>query len=323
MKISFILPAYKVEHYISKCLHSCINQDIPKEEYEIIVIDDGSPDNTKIIVEDYIQRYNNIRLITQTNKGVSAARNEGLKHAKGKYIWFIDPDDFIQDNCIRKILRVLENNELDILWIKWKRFDENGIVLPPFKDERKSEDTRVMNGMDFLENVLKNCAFIWAFIIKKEFLLKNNLFFNDQIICTEDTEFISRVLVKAQRVKFMKENLYNYIWRNNNATNSQSLKKFNSLLSSLSSNLELSKKYPNCLYFKEVTTSLIIVIIRTISTPKYKDEREVFFTYIKQNRINKIYYNGIGIRKVMTIIYNISPRLCVLISTLLKNNKKY
>lgn len=88
-KLSIIIPMYNVDQYIGKCLDSCLKQDISKDEYEIIVVDDESPDNSSSIVEEYMKNNMNIRLIYRKNGGLSAARNTGLKEAKGEYIWFV------------------------------------------------------------------------------------------------------------------------------------------------------------------------------------------------------------------------------------------
>ena len=93
LKLSIIIPVYNVEPYIAKCLDSCLQQDLPADEYEIIVVNDGSPDNSVVIVKDYMQRYLNVRLVNRENGGLSAARNTGLAHANGYYVAFLDDDD--------------------------------------------------------------------------------------------------------------------------------------------------------------------------------------------------------------------------------------
>ena len=99
-KLSIIIPVYNVENYVGKCLESCLNQDIPKNEYEIIVVNDGTKDNSVQVIEKYITPENNIRLIHRKNGGLSAARNTGLKEAKGEYVWFVDSDDWIENNVL-------------------------------------------------------------------------------------------------------------------------------------------------------------------------------------------------------------------------------
>ena len=117
IRLSVIVPVYNLENYISVTLESCLRQDIPSDEYEIICINDGSADKSEEIISQYTEKYPNIRLYTQANAGVSAARNKGIDLANGKYIWFVDGDDIIADNCLKVILSAVEENDVDILGI--------------------------------------------------------------------------------------------------------------------------------------------------------------------------------------------------------------
>ena len=100
IKISFILPFYGVERYIGKCLESIYQQDIPEDQYEVICINDCSPDDSEKVVLQYAEKHANLQLIKHdVNKKLGAARNTGLKAARGKYVWFIDTDDYIKENC--------------------------------------------------------------------------------------------------------------------------------------------------------------------------------------------------------------------------------
>ena len=117
MKLSIIIPVYNVEKYVEKCLRSCAEQDLPSDEYEIIVVNDGTKDSSLEIVERVAKDYSNIAIISQENAGLSAARNKGLSLAKGEYIWFIDSDDWIEKNCLQKIIRKCFEDGLDVLGI--------------------------------------------------------------------------------------------------------------------------------------------------------------------------------------------------------------
>ena len=100
LSVSFIVPFYNVEQYIAKCLDSLIDQDIPESDYEIICVNDCSPDNSRNIVIEYQKKHTNIILIEhETNKKLGSARNTGLSKAKGQYVWFVDSDDWILSNC--------------------------------------------------------------------------------------------------------------------------------------------------------------------------------------------------------------------------------
>ena len=111
--LSIIVPLYNSEKYLPKCLDSLLDQDIQESEYEIILVDDGSPDNSRFIAGEYARAHSNIVVISQANKGTSGARNTGLRHASGKYVYFVDPDDYILNNSLSRLLRHMEEKSLD------------------------------------------------------------------------------------------------------------------------------------------------------------------------------------------------------------------
>ena len=121
---------YKVEAFIEKCLNSCLNQDISKEEYEIVCVNDGSPDKSAEIAEHIAKSNANIRVINRPNGGLSAARNTGIDNAKGEYIFFVDSDDWIADNCLGKITSILKEEKPD------------GIAIAPFREEAPAGNRR-------------------------------------------------------------------------------------------------------------------------------------------------------------------------------------
>ena len=118
MILSIIIPVYKVELYLEKCLYSCLNQDIPREDYEIIVVNDGSPDKSLQIAERIAAIETNIVVISQENGGLSVARNTGLLRAKGKYVWFVDSDDWIEPDMFEIMYQAIEEAEADIVYCK-------------------------------------------------------------------------------------------------------------------------------------------------------------------------------------------------------------
>ena len=209
MKLSIVIPVYKVEKYVEKCLRSCAEQDISSDEYEIIVINDGSPDKSLEIVERIAKEYNNIHVVSQENQGLSQARNKGLSLAKGDYIWFVDSDDWIEKNVLKKLINHCITNSLDILrfcpaWII------NGKIVR--RSNYKEKEKKLIKGKDFLE-VRVNVVFA---IYRRKFLLENSLSFYPGIL-GEDVEFTPRVCYMAQRVMFINDICYYYFLDNSNS----------------------------------------------------------------------------------------------------------
>lgn len=114
MILSFIVPCYNVELYVEKCIDSLENQDIPKDDYEILAYDDESKDNTLCVLEKLAKKYPNIKVTSHKNKGLSGTRNRGIREAQGDFIWFIDSDDWIEECCLAQIVGRL-TRDVDVL----------------------------------------------------------------------------------------------------------------------------------------------------------------------------------------------------------------
>ena len=110
MRLSIIVPVYNVALYLSKCLSSLVHQNIDINDFEILVLNDGSTDNSQSIINHFALKYSNIRVFHHPNMGLSGTRNRGLKEAKGDYVWFVDSDDWLEDNCLKDILDTLTGN---------------------------------------------------------------------------------------------------------------------------------------------------------------------------------------------------------------------
>lgn len=206
IRLSIIIPVYNVEQYIARCLDSCLNQDIPADEYEIIVVNDGTPDNSMTIVDDYCCIYKNIWVVERENGGLSAARNTGLEVAQGEYVWFVDSDDRIATNSIEDLLRNAETNNLDVLCIGLNlEYPDGRIVKRPIACKDKS---RIYEGKDFIVNVDMPPA-AWAALYSREFLIRNELKFYEGIL-HEDHEFTPRVYCLARRIAYCDTQVYYY-----------------------------------------------------------------------------------------------------------------
>lgn len=219
IKVSVIITVYNVERYLEECIKSVLNQTL--DNIEIIAVNDGSTDRSLGILEKYKKEHNNITIINQVNKGVSAARNTGLKHARGKYIYFLDSDDCIDSKLTEICYNTCQNNRTQISMFDAGVFYENDIKKDnfSFNYERKNElDSNVVKSGEelFCELDVKKCyrVPVWLFFYEKMFLLSNNLYFYDGII-HEDELFTPKVLLKADRVIYIPKDLIFRRVRNN------------------------------------------------------------------------------------------------------------
>lgn len=209
MKLSIIIPAYNVEQYLERCITSCEHQDIPQEEYEVIIVDDGSKDNTLAVARRLAQEYHNLVVFSQENGGSSKARNAGLKEAKGNYIWFVDADDYIYENCIGRVLSICEENDLDICHFSLSKMKQDGTVE---KLHHNSPNNVLLKGRDILlqnaDDVVRSAC---ANFYKSKFLDDYQISFTEGIT-QQDVELNGRAFAVAQRCMFVDDSMYVYVF---------------------------------------------------------------------------------------------------------------
>jgi len=207
MKFTIIIPAFNLENYISRCLDSALKQDLAHDEYEILVINDGSTDQTKDKVAQYTERNSNIFLFNKSNGGVSSARNLGIENAKGEYILFVDGDDWLVENVLSTMYLKLKLNELEAARFSYRKvygnIEQNTEVII-------NDNPEITNGLDFIIHSATNDFYPWLYSISTTFLKKHQLFFNTSISFCEDKEFLIRALSLIQRFKNFELIYYNY-----------------------------------------------------------------------------------------------------------------
>jgi len=224
LKLSVIVPIYNVEQYLAKCVDSLLNQDLSYEDYEIILVDDGSPDHCGEICDEYAARITNIKVVHRENGGLSAARNTGINVARGQYVQFVDSDDYLEPNVLKLLVEKTDTDKLDILRFNYRNVNEKYEVFEPNKVSKPFVDYRdeVCNGLTFLTERLGFGCYAWQFMIRRELLedchFKEGIYF-------EDTEWAPRLLSEAQRVNSTDLLVYNYFVRQGSITQSVDEKK--------------------------------------------------------------------------------------------------
>lgn len=216
-KVSVIVPIYNVEKYLERCLKSIINQTY--KNLEIILVNDGSPDNSLVICEKYKKQDNRIIILNKKNGGLSSARNEGLKIATGDYISFVDSDDYIEKDMYEILVQNLIENNADISVGGVKDITENidgsmKITKDTFQGERIIE---TLSPIDAMKKYLLGSWSAWDKIYKRE--IHENLYFPEGEI-NEDEGIALEVLSRAKRVVYDNKSFYNYIKRENSITTS-------------------------------------------------------------------------------------------------------
>lgn len=216
--LSVIIPVYNLGNYVANPLNSLLPQ--ANEKVEVLIIDDGSTDNTINIVEDIVKRYKDrdVKIIHKKNGGVSSARNLGIKRANGKYIYFLDGDDFVSNDFVS---RVLAFQEFDVLLFGFDKVDEKFNVIERFED-KYSYPKEGMSNIDILEmQLLKDftiCA--CSVVFKKTIIEENELFLNENASVVEVLTMFLKYLAHVSVVRIIPQSLFFYVMRKGSAVDS-------------------------------------------------------------------------------------------------------
>lgn len=310
-KLTIVIPIYNLE----KLIHNTINKLIIEnnEEYEIIFINDGSTDKTLYILNEYIEKYRKnflgtIKIINQKNRGVSAARNRGLLEAKGKYILFLDGDDFLKKNSIKKYLNILkeEKEEIDIYFNGYEEYIIKGNNKEKSLDYRSvySYTQELTSGILLLKEKLEKKIWICTgnALYKKEFLEKYKIIYPEKFKHGEDVYFINKALYNANKVYYINENFLEISIRKDSCMRSRFNKSF---LDIIYSQEELKKYFylKNNKKFKIIKDSLEIDMFNSnLSVIKkifYENDRSNSIKLLKElNLIEKIKIMNINLKQV-------------------------
>lgn len=227
MKLSIIVPVYNVEAFLKKCVDSLLAQDLPADEYEIIIVDDGSTDGSGALADALAAECGNIRVIHQQNRGLSGARNAGIPASTGDYILFVDSDDFLEPNVLGGLVRQMEEKQLDILRFNYQNVNMDGEVFEPNKYSKPFVDysEEVCDGITFLNERLGNACYAWQFMLKAPILHRQGNGFKEGIYF-EDVEWTPRILIQVGRAASTETVVYNYLFRSDSiARNTDTEKK--------------------------------------------------------------------------------------------------
>lgn len=201
MFLSIIVPVYNAETYICECLNSLLEQDIPKEDYEILCVNDGSADTSLQILTAYAESYPNITVIDKENGGVTTARNTGLSAARGDYVWFVDADDLIRENILLRLRTLAQETNCDRLILGGYQFVDH---LTPSERERSEQGTLPINCPWY-------DAVVWRCLLRRDYLSAHDLYFRyPGLTHGEDGLFMYEVTLYNPRDAQIDEVLYFY-----------------------------------------------------------------------------------------------------------------
>lgn len=234
-EISVIVPVYNVEKYLSRCIDSILNQTM--QDFEIILINDGSTDSSPKICNEYGRKDKRIRVVHKSNERVSAARNDGIKVAKGKYVSFVDSDDWIQPTMYEEMYEKAVSLNCDFVMCDYTKkgkeveYTVSQPILEGFYDKSRIEKD-IFKCLIMFEDIelpptISNCTCLFD----REFLINNELYYDEDIHYCEDSIFGSKAMYNANRFYYMKASyFYNYFYNPNSTTSKYNYNKWESYL---------------------------------------------------------------------------------------------
>ena len=301
--LSILVPAYNVENYIEECIDSLLDLDT---NYEIIIINDGSTDNTKQILQKY-KKIKYIKIINQENMGIAHTRNNLLKNATGKYIFFIDSDDYINKEKFNELLKKVNNQ--DLILFNYNIFNNNNKKVK--KNIFNENFINIKKNKDFFFKLIskRNDLYLWTFLIKRELITKSNINFLPYLF--EDLQFLINVIYYSKTIEFINLDIVNYrINRENQVTKVHSYENISHRIIMSDLTIKQVKKYNlsnklKILLFKRIANIYYSAI--PLINDKTKEEQELL-----KNLIDNYNY-----------ILKYSSKKTLILKILMKINKKF
>ena len=297
--LSVIIPVYKVEKYLNRCVDSVLNQDF--KDIEVILVDDGSPDGCPAICDEYAQKDNRVKVIHKKNGGLSSARNVGIEIAQGEYLAFLDSDDAWAENKLGEVMKHLQQANVDMLLFSscdeledGRRYQRKDSLLLP------TETCNIYNCNEYYSQLIKQGNLresACTKIIKAEFIKGFNLYFQPGII-SEDTEWMFRVLRTCQRIAVIDTMLFVCTYgREGSISNTAGVKSVESLLQIIEQSLAYSKgnnenvtsKYElmHCAYLLSIVVG-IYGGLNKIDKKRFKEQIKTKRFLLKRNKAKKV-----------------------------------
>lgn len=336
MKLSVIIPVYNVAPYVRKCVESVLAQDLDPKDYEVILVDDGSTDVSGEICDSLAEgriggeaerQIGNIKVLHQKNQGLSAARNAGIAVAKGKYIQFVDSDDYLEPNVLAGLVEQMEREQLDVL-----RFDYQNVrlisdgqyeIFQPYKHPHQVDaQSNVTDGETYLNTRMGYACYAWQFMIKRESLTPApspegegsdaGCLFTPGIYF-EDTDWTPRMLLRARRVNATTTIVYNYLMREGSITKAIATEKQRKVLEDKIRLIEalqtMSEGAKDGRWFKGMIDASVLSTLGIVAL-QFWTERKKYWGELRELKVYPLSLNGVG--RSVAVKYrliNLSPRL--------------
>ncbi|MGM9851677.1 MAG: glycosyltransferase family 2 protein [Muribaculaceae bacterium] len=316
--LSIIVSVFNIEHYLPRCIDSIVNQTC--NDIEVILVDDGSTDDSGIICDRYSAMYNYIKVIHKSNGGLTSARYAGYKSSSGKYIWFVDGDDFIEKGACEKLISYITKNKFQLLVCAYNRYQD--------QQKYSIHNTNIINDNFNVSDYVKALigpstthpyisSFLWRRMFRKD-LISDDCFANEEEVFAEDLVFNLQYAKKITHVDFCEYCTYNYSYNDNSLSN-----KYRPNMWNMRKNLYLyckqyaSDNHIECDYeLFNILSTAVLSSIQNYSRLKYSDFRDVFnvmradivFHEFKSEKFTSKRFTGNIVNfRLLHLIINIAP----------------
>ena len=314
--LSIIVPVYNVEKYIRPCLESIFHQGLNENAFEVIIVNDGTKDQSMEMIQDIINLHSNITVINQENQGLSVARNNGIAAAKGEYIMLPDSDDLLIENSLKPLLEKASETKVDLVVADFINMTDEEIEQNKDRPLQKTVfNYREKTGEELLlQDLNPYQCYVWRTLFRREFLIKNNLTFVPGIYI-QDVPFTHECYLKAN--KCIKTSWLLNIYRKGleSATFSFNKKKAKDYCTAIAKTWELthldglSPKVQNKLQEDIYTSFSAVLWIITHKINKSSDRIEIF-DFLKQQAPDLCFRNGTK-QKIDSFMYRHLPHLFI------------
>lgn len=279
--ISIIIPIYKVEHYLAACMESVLGQSYTN--LEIILVDDGSPDNCPALCDEYVQKDKRVKVIHKENGGLSDARNAGLEIATGEYIAFVDSDDVIHKDYVRLLYEAIKGANADISACDLLEF-QDGTETPNFTYETEEIKCNQYLPEEALGELIRGTGFravAWNKLYKRSVLTGETFEVGRY---HEDEFFTYRIIDKAKKLSFVTAKLYYYRQRSGSIMSTVSIKHLDSLDAYIGRLKMLAEKYPELYIRDKVSFCIACVNFYCSAKNSVAEDRKIILQKVKEYR---------------------------------------
>jgi glycosyltransferase involved in cell wall biosynthesis len=319
IKLSIIVPVYNVEKYIRPCIESIFKQGLDEQDFEVIIINDGTEDHSMEVIQDIIDQHKNIIVINQENQGLSVARNNGIAMAKGEYILMPDSDDLLIENSLKPLMDIAIENKVDLIVADFLKMTNEEIELNKSCPQEQDYLQTIITGKElYLNEIIPNEYYVWRTLYKKKFICQNNIHFIPGIFF-QDVPFTHESYLKAHKCIRTHRllNIYRRGHQSVSAPSSFKMKNAHDFCIAIAKSWELGKMDGLSSAIKKrhmdyVYISYINLVYRTLFAIEGVNKKVEVLKYLRERAPDIFFSNGLK-QIIASVLFRNAPKLYIIL----------